>query len=147
MGIGLPLNSPEKPRTSRATQNLPYFGRYTGNPGESLGSCRDPWGAVGGPGQDTQSFATTTKGLLALAGWMQDHQVTHVAMESTGVYWKPIHNLLEADFTLLVVNARHIKAVPGRKTDIKDAEWIADLLRHGLLWGSYIPDRSVLLWS
>ncbi len=98
-------------------------------------------------GQDTQSFATTTKGLLALAGWMQDHQVTHVAMESTGVYWKPIHNLLEADFTLLVVNARHIKAVPGRKTDIKDAEWIADLLRHGLLWSSYIPDRSVLLWS
>ena len=78
---------------------------------------------------------------------MQDHQVTHVAMESTGVYWKPIHNLLEADFTLLVVNARHIKAVPGRKTDIKDAEWIADLLRHGLLWSSYIPDRSVLLWS
>ncbi len=92
-------------------------------------------------GQDTQSFAATTKGLLALADWLNDHQVTHVAMESTGVYWKPVHNLLEADFTLLVVNARHIKAVPGRKTDVKDAEWIADLLRHGLLRGSYIPDR------
>jgi transposase len=65
-----------------------------------------------------------------------------VAMESTGVYWKPVYNLLEGlDLTLLVVNAQHIKAVPGRKTDVKDAEWIADLLRHGLLKGSYIPDR------
>jgi transposase len=69
--------------------------------------------------------------------------VTQVAMESTGVFWKPVYNLLEGlDFTLLVVNAKHIKAVPGRKTDVKDAEWIADLLRHGLLQGSYIPDRS-----
>jgi transposase len=64
-------------------------------------------------------------------------------MESTGVFWKPVYNLLEGlDFTLLVVNAKHIKAVPGRKTDVKDAEWIADLLRHGLLQGSYIPDQS-----
>lgn len=92
-------------------------------------------------GQETRSFAATTKGLLALADWLKDHGVSHVAMESTGVYWKPVYNLLEADFTLLVVNARHIKAVPGRKTDVKDAEWIADLLRHGLLRGSYIPDR------
>lgn len=91
--------------------------------------------------QETRSFATMTKDLLALADWLAEHQVTHVAMESTGIYWKPIYNLLEEDFTLLVVNAQHIKAVPGRKTDVKDAEWIADLLGHGLLRGSYIPDR------
>ena len=70
-------------------------------------------------------------------------KVTHVAMESTGVYWKPVYNLLEAEpIEVLVVNAQHIKAVPGRKTDVKDAEWIADLLRHGLLKGSYIPHRA-----
>ena len=80
--------------------------------------------------------------LLELADWLVAKGVTHVAMESTGVYWKPVYNLLEAlDLTLLVVNAQHIKAVPGRKTDVKDAEWIADLLRHGLLRGSFIPDR------
>lgn len=64
-----------------------------------------------------------------------------MAIESTGIFWKPVCNLLEQGFELLVVNAKHIKAVPGRKTDIKDAEWIADLLRHGLLRGSYIPDK------
>ena len=94
-------------------------------------------------GQETRSFNTMTKGLLEMADWLVQRQVTHVAMESSGVFWKPIYNLLEGlDLTLLVVNARHIKAVPGRKTDVKDAEWIADLLRHGLLRGSYIPDRS-----
>ena len=82
-----------------------------------------------------------TKGLLALGDWLVEHGVTHVAMESTGVFWKPIYNLLESEFTLLVVNAQHMKAVPGRKTDMKDAEWIAELLRHGLLRGSFIPDR------
>ena len=66
---------------------------------------------------------------------------THVAMESTGVYWKPLCNLLEGRFTLLLVNARHIKAVPGRKTDVKDSAWIADLLRHGLLHPSFVPPR------
>src|SRR4030095_8590413 len=64
-----------------------------------------------------------------------------VAMEATGVYWKPVWNLLEDEFTLLLVNARHIKAVPGRKTDVKDCEWLADLLRHGLLRASFVPDR------
>jgi transposase len=93
--------------------------------------------------QETRTFNTMTKGLLEMADWLVERQVTHVAMESSGVFWKPIYNLLEGlDLTLLVVNARHIKAVPGRKTDVKDAEWIADLLRHGLLRGSYIPDRS-----
>jgi transposase len=92
-------------------------------------------------GQETCTFSTMTKGLLMLRDWLEEHRVTHVAMESTGVYWKPIYNLLEGDFTLLVVNAQHIKAVPGRKTDVKDAQWIADLLRHGLVRGSFIPER------
>jgi transposase len=84
-----------------------------------------------------------TEDLLALVDWIKDKGCTHVAMESTGVYWKPIYNLLElAEIETLVVNAQHIKAVPGRKTDVKDAEWIADLLRHGLLKGSYIPSRE-----
>lgn len=95
------------------------------------------------PGRkETRTFDTMTRGLLALADWLMEHRVTHVAMESSGVFWKPIYNLLEGlRLTLLVVNAWHIKAVPGRKTDVKDAEWIADLLRHGLLRGSFIPDR------
>jgi transposase len=83
-----------------------------------------------------------TADLLKLADWLVSQGVTHVAMESTGVYWKPVYNLLEdTGMNVLVVNAQHIKAVPGRKTDVKDAEWIGDLLRHGLLRGSYIPDR------
>jgi transposase len=94
-------------------------------------------------GRETRTFRTMTKDLLELADWLVECRVTHVAMESSGVFWKPIYNLLEGlDLTLLVVNARHIKAVPGRKTDVKDAQWIADLLRHGLLRSSYIPDRS-----
>lgn len=83
-----------------------------------------------------------TSDLLLLIDWLAEYSVTHVAMESSGVYWKSVYNLLEGcELTVLVVNAHHIKAVPGRKTDVKDAEWIADLLRHGLLRGSYIPDR------
>jgi transposase len=93
------------------------------------------------PVKDLRTFRTTTADLLALADWLSAAGCTHVAMESTGVYWRPIYNLLEGLFTLLVVNAQHIKTVPGRKTDVKDAEWIADLLRHGLLRGSFIPSR------
>jgi transposase len=93
-------------------------------------------------GQETRTFHTLTRGLLELAAWLGECQVSHVAMESSGVFWKPVYNLLEGlDLTLLVVNARQIKAVPGRKTDVKDAQWIADLLRHGLLRGSHIPER------
>jgi transposase len=88
-----------------------------------------------------KTFGTMTADILALSDWLKAHQVRQAAMESTGVYWKPIYNLLEGDFELLVVNAQHIKAVPGRKTDVKDAEWIGDLLRHGLLRGSFIPPR------
>lgn len=94
-------------------------------------------------GKEVRTFGTMTKDLLDLSDWLKEQGCTHIAMEATGVYWKPIYNLLEdSDLTLLVVNARHIKAVPGRKTDVRDAEWIADLLQHGLLQGSFIPDRS-----
>ncbi len=92
--------------------------------------------------KETRAFSTMTNDLLKLADWLAEHQVTHVAMESTGVLWKPVYNVLEDRFNVAVVNAYHIKAVPGRKTDIKDAEWIADLLRHGLVRGSFIPDRA-----
>jgi transposase len=88
---------------------------------------------------ETRTFGTMTADLLQLSDWLQAHQVTHVAMESTGEYWKPIFNILEGTFEVLLVNAQHIKAVPGRKTDVSDAEWIADLLRHGLLRASFIP--------
>lgn len=93
-------------------------------------------------GQQVRTFSTMTQELLALSEWLQQQGCRAVAMESTGVYWKPVYNLLEsADFEPMVVNAQHIKAVPGRKTDVRDAEWIADLLRHGLLRASFIPDR------
>jgi transposase len=96
------------------------------------------------PGRSvTRTYSTMTRDLIELADWLIGEGVTHAAMESTGVYWKPVYNLLEGlDLTLLVVNSQHMKAVPGRKTDVKDAEWIADLLRHGLLRGSYVPDRA-----
>ena len=93
------------------------------------------------PQKEVRTFRTMTAELLLLADWLQAAGCTHVAMESTGVYWRPVYNLLEGLFTLLVVNAQHIKAVPGRKTDVKDAEWIAELLRHGLLRGSFIPAK------
>lgn len=98
--------------------------------------------AITPEGRETRTFGTTTGELLQLADWLVARGVTHVAMESTGVYWKPVYNLLEGlGLTLLVVNAQHVKAVPGRKTDVKDAEWLAELLRHGLLRGSRIPGR------
>ena len=93
------------------------------------------------PVKEIRTFGTMTADLLALADWLQEGGCTHVAMESTGVYWRPVYNLLEGRFELLVVNAQHIKAVPGRKTDVKDAAWIAELLRHGLLRGSFIPSK------
>ena len=98
-------------------------------------------GADGRPTKAVRTFATMTEDLLALADWLTAAGCTHVAMESTGVYWKPIYNLFEGNFTLLLANAYHLKAVPGRKTAVKDAEWIADLLRHGLLKPSFVPDR------
>ena len=99
-------------------------------------------GPAGAPSREIQTCGTMTRDLLALSDWLAAAGCTHVAMESTGVFWKPIYNLLEGNFELVVVNAQHIKAVPGRKTAVRDAEWIADLLRHGLLRASFIPDRS-----
>ena len=93
-------------------------------------------------GSQVQTFGTMTRELLRLLDWLQEERVTHLAMESTGVYWKPVYNLLEGHgIELMVVNPRHMKAVPGRKTDVKDAEWMADLLRHGLLRPSRIFER------
>ncbi len=96
----------------------------------------------GPPQREVRTFGTFTHEVLALADWLAEQQVSHVALESTGVYWKPIWNLLEDRFALLLVNPRHIKAVPGRKTDVHDAEWLAELLRHGLLTASFVPDRA-----
>jgi len=93
------------------------------------------------PRKEIRTFHTMTADVLELGEWLTTEGVTHVALESTGVYWKTIWNLLEGSFTLLLVNARHIKQVPGRKTDVRDCEWIADLLRHGLLRASFVPDR------
>ena len=93
--------------------------------------------------KEIRTFLTMTVDLLVLHDWLKAHQVTHVAMESTGIYWRPVFNLLEGDFTVLLVNAAHIKTVPGRKTDVKDCEWIADLLSHGLLRGSFIPPEPI----
>jgi transposase len=89
------------------------------------------------------SFSTMTRGLLALDDWLSSHEVSQVAMESTGIYWRPVFTILEANRSVMVVNAQHLKAVPGRKTDVKDAEWIAELLRHGLLQPSFIPPLPV----
>jgi transposase len=91
------------------------------------------------PQRETATFGTMTADLLALGDWLAQHGVTHVVMESTGEFWKPVYNLLEDHFTVWVVNAQHVKAVPGRKTDVQDAEWLADLLRHGLVRPSFIP--------
>jgi len=94
-------------------------------------------------GKEVRTFGTMTRDLLGLSDWLAQQGCTHVAMEATGVFWKPVYNLLEdSGMTLLVVNATHIKAVPGRQTDVRDAEWIADLLQHGLLKPSFIPDRG-----
>jgi len=95
------------------------------------------WAA--GRRRQTRAFGTFTRDLLELGDWLRSCGATHVALESTGVYWKPVWNLLEGQFEVLLVNAQHIKAVPGRKTDQKDSEWIADLLQHGLLRPSFVP--------
>jgi len=93
--------------------------------------------------KETRTFGTVTEDLLLLIDWIKSEGCQMVAMESTGSYWKPVYNLLEMEgIPAMVVNAQHIKAVPGRKTDVTDSEWIADLLKHGLLKGSYIPSRE-----
>src|SRR5215472_9840350 len=95
-----------------------------------------------------RQFGTTTRDLLQLSSWLRSEGCTHVAMESTGVYWKPVYTLLEGFFEILVANAQRVKNVPGRKTDIKDAEWLADLLLHGMLKPSFVPPKPIReLWD
>jgi transposase len=93
------------------------------------------------PSKEIRMFGTMSADLVALGDWLNERGVSHVAMEATGSFWHPIYNLLEDRFELLLANARHIKAVPGRKTDVHDCEWIADLLRHGLIRASFVPPR------
>jgi transposase len=93
--------------------------------------------------QEVRTFGTNTADLLALRDWLSTHGVTHIAMEATGVYWKPIYYVLEDEFTLLLVNAAHVKQVPGRKTDVADCAWLAQLLEHGLLRSSFVPPRPI----
>jgi len=92
---------------------------------------------------EVRTFATTTTALMEMGEWLGSHGVTHVAMEATGVYWKPVWHLLEGDFELILANAQHIRNVPGRKTDVSDAAWIADLLAHGLIRSSFVPPAPI----
>jgi len=107
---------------------------------KSVTACRITPVSGGGWQKESWRFGTMTDELLKLADWLRAGQVTAVAMESTGVYWKPVFNILESEFEVYLVNARHIKYVPGRKSDISDAQWIGELLQHGLLKASYIPE-------
>jgi transposase len=93
--------------------------------------------------QSVATFQTTSTGLLALSDWLAVHRCTHVAMEATGVYWKPVWHVLEGSFELVLANATHVRNVPGRKTDVNDAMWIADLLAHGLIRGSFVPPEPI----
>jgi transposase len=93
--------------------------------------------------QEVKTFDTTTQSLLALSDWLGEHECTHAAMESTGVYWKPVWHVLEASIDLVLANAMHIRKLPGRKTDVNDATWIADLLAHGLIRSSFVPPTHV----
>ncbi len=90
--------------------------------------------------KEVRTFATTTASLMGLSEWLTENQCTHIAMEATGVYWKPVWHLSDDDFELVLANAAHVKNVPGRKTDVKDADWVSDLLAHGLIRASFVPD-------
>src|SRR5919206_3231753 len=99
------------------------------------------WAADGPARTEVRRFDTTTPGLLALSAWLAESGCTHVAMEATGVYWKPVwHILADGDFTLILANAAHVRNVPGRKTDVADALWLAELLAHGLVRASFVPE-------
>jgi len=94
-------------------------------------------------GREVRRFPTTTHGLLELAEWLERAGCTHVAMEATGVYWKPVWHILEGRFVLILANAAHVKNIPGRKSDVSDASWLADLLAHGLIRASFVPPRPI----
>lgn len=108
-----------------------------------VGCVRVPGPRPGERHAETKTFATTLRGLGELEVWLSAHGVTHVAMESTGVYWRPVYAVLEGTVQILLVNARHVKMVPGRKTDVRDSEWLAQLLECGLLRGSFVPPAAV----
>jgi transposase len=110
---------------------------------DSLTGCVRVPGAGGRREQETRTFRTTTRGLVALADWLRSHGVSLVGMESTGVYWKPVYYLLEDEFECWLLNAQHLRNVPGRKTDVKDAEWICQLVEHGLVRPSFVPPREI----
>lgn len=93
--------------------------------------------------REVRTFGTTTRDLIALADWLESRGCTHVAMEATGIYWKPVWHVLEGRFELVLANAQHIRNVPGRKTDVNDATWIADLLAHGLIRSSFVPPARI----
>jgi transposase len=113
---------------------------------KSVVACRIYQGADGKNHLDKQTFSTMTQGLLLLSDWLFEAGITHGVMESTGDYWKSVYNLLEGNFEVWVVNAHHVKNVPGRKTDVKDAQWLAQLMRHGLLKPSFIPNQEQREW-
>jgi len=100
-------------------------------------------GRGGAREQEVVQFQTTVRGLLTLRDWLKAHRVRQVAMEATGVYWKPVWAILEDDFELLLVNARHVKQVPARKTDVSDAAWLCQLLEAGLLKASFVPPKPI----
>jgi transposase len=106
-------------------------------------ACLRRPGTRGRRTSEVRTFGTTTAELLTLADWLTAEGVSHAAMESTGVFWKPVFNILEGQVEVILVNAQHIKAVPGRKTDVRDCEWIAQLLEHGLLRASFIPPPPI----
>lgn len=93
--------------------------------------------------KEIKTFSTMTEDIERLREWLKSERVTHVAIESTGIYWRPVFNILEEDFEIILANARHIKNVPGRKTDVKDSEWLCKLLRNGLIRGSFIPPKHI----
>ena len=107
-------------------------------PGGGCGPVR-----VGAGASEVKSFGTTTAELQALSDWLEGHGCTHVVMEATGVYWKPVWHLLDGNFELVLANAQHVKNVPGRKTDVADATWLADLLAHGLVRASFVPPAPI----
>lgn len=100
-------------------------------------------GTEGSIQKEIKAFSTLTRSLYELLEWLEERQITHIAMESTGIYWKPVYNILEGYFDITLANAQRIKNVPGRKTDVKDAEWIAELLRHGLIEKSFVPSQDL----
>lgn len=108
---------------------------------KSVAACVSIMGSKGKAHQEVRTYSTVTKEILGLADWLKENGIEHVGMEATGPYWKPIWNLLEGEFQLSLANPQHMRTIPGKKTDVKDSEWIADLLQHGLLPTSFIPDR------